>query len=78
MLGIGVRRLLAARVADGALGSPAALVLGGAAAGAMGLAFTPFAIADVVPIAVSMVVLALVLATLLGTLAVAQFLQSAA
>ncbi len=61
-----MRRLLAARAADTALGSPATLVLGAAAGGALGLAFAPF------------VVLALVLATLLGTLAVAQLLRPAA
>ncbi len=77
-LGVGVRRLLAARAADGALGSPGTLVLGAAAGGAMGLAFAPFAIAGVLPVAVSIVVLALVLAMLLSTLAVAQLLQSSA
>ncbi len=73
-----MRRLLAARAADTALGSPATLVLGAAAGGALGLAFAPFAIAGVLPMAVSIVVLALVLATLLGTLAVAQLLRPAA
>ena len=68
MAGAGIRLLLAARAADGAIAPPATLVLGGVAAGAIGLAFTPFALAGSLPTAIGVVVFVLVVAALASTL----------
>ena len=73
-----MRLLLAARAADGALLPPATLILGGTAAGAMGLAFAPFALAGTLPIAAAVATLALAAAVLAGTLAAWALLRRAA
>ena len=63
-----MRLLLAARATDGAIAPPATLVLGSVAAGAIGLAFTPFALAGSLPTAVGVLVFVLVVAALASTL----------
>ncbi len=65
--GVGLRLLLAARAADGAVIPPAALVLGGVGAFAVGLAFTPFALADALPRGVGEGAFVLLLLMLAGT-----------
>lgn len=67
MAGVGLRLLLAARATDAAIAPPATLVLGGVAAGAIGLAFTPFALAGSLPTALGVVVFVLVLVALAST-----------
>ncbi len=76
--GAGVRLLLAARAAEGALLPPAALILGGTAAGAMGLAFAPFALAGALPTVAALTTLALAATVLAGTLAAWALLRRAA
>ncbi len=66
--GVGLRLLLDARAADAAIAPPATLVLGSVAAGAIGLAFTPFALAGVLPTALGVVVFVLVVVALVSTL----------
>ena len=66
--GAGLRLLLAARAADGAIAPPAVLVLGGVAAVAMGLAFTPFALAGSLPTVLGIVLLVLLVVTLVSSL----------
>ena len=66
--GAGLRLLLAARAADGAIAPPAVLVLGGVAAAAMGLAFTPFALAGSLPTVLGIVLLVLLVVTLVSSL----------
>ena len=68
--GAGVRLLLAARASDGAIAPPAALVLGGVGASALGLAFTPFALAGSLPAVLGVVALVLLVVALANTLAV--------
>lgn len=68
--GAGLRLLLAARAADGAIAPPAVLVLGGVAAAAMGLAFTPFALAGSLSTVLGVVLLVLLVVALVNTLAV--------
>ncbi len=63
-----MRLLLDARAAGGAVAPPAALVLGSVGAGAIGLAFTPFAIAGALPAALAVAAFALVLAALASAL----------
>ncbi len=65
---MGLRLLLAARAADAAIAPPATLVLGSVAAGAIGLAFTPFALAGSLPTALGVVVFVLVVIALASTL----------
>lgn len=66
--GVGLRLLLAARAADAAIAPPATLVLGSVAAGAIGLAFTPFALAGSLPTALGVVVVVLVVVALASTI----------
>ncbi len=68
--GAGVRLLLAARASDGVIAPPAALVLGGVGASALGLAFTPFALAGSLPAVLGVVALVLLVVALANTLAV--------
>lgn len=68
MAGVGLRLLLAARAADGAIGPPATLVLGSVGAAAMGLAFAPFALAGSLPTTLGVVVFVLLLGALGSTL----------
>ena len=72
--GAGLRLLLAARAADGPIVPSAVLVLGGVAAAAMGLAFTPFALAGVLPNVLGVVVLVLLVLALVNTLVAWAFL----
>ena len=67
--GSGLRLLLAARAADAAIAPPAALVLGGVGASALGLAFTPFALIGSLPTAAGVVALVLLVVALANTLA---------
>ena len=59
-----VRLLLDARAEGGAIAPPATLVLGAVGAGAIGLAFTPFALAGALPAALGVVAFVLVVAAL--------------
>lgn len=63
-----MRLLLDARASDGAVLPPGILVLGSAGAGAVGLAFTPFALAGSLPTALGVVIFVLVVVTLTGSL----------
>lgn len=66
-VGWGVRCLLAARAADGPVSPSGALVLGGTAGAALGLAFAPFAMAGALPAPVSAAAIGLLALTLAGT-----------
>ncbi len=68
MAGVAVRLLLDARASDGAVLPPGILVLGSVGAGAMGLAFTPFALAGALPTALGVVIFVVVVVTLAGSL----------
>lgn len=63
-----MRLLLDARASGGAIAPPATLVLGSVGAGAIGLAFTPFAIAGALPTALAVIAFALVVAALVSAL----------
>ena len=76
-VGWGVRCLLAARAADGPVSPPGALVLGGTAGAALGLAFAPFALTGALPAAVSAVAIALLALALAGTIAAWALLRRA-
>jgi hypothetical protein len=65
---VGLRLLFEARAAEGAIAPPATLVLGSIAAGAIGLAFTPFALAGALPATLGVVVFVLVIVALASTL----------
>ncbi len=75
--GAGLRLLFAARAADASITPPAALVLGGVAAGAIGFAFTPFALAGALPPALGVAMFALTLAVLASALALWRLLGRA-
>lgn len=76
-VGWGVRCLLAARAADGPVSPSGALVLGGTAGAALGLAFAPFAIAGALPAPVGAIAVALLALTLAGTVAAWALLRRA-
>ena len=65
--GFGLRLLFAARSEDGAIAPPGTLVLGGVGTAAMGLAFTPFALAGALPTVLGVVVLVLLVVALVST-----------
>ncbi|MXY37253.1 MAG: hypothetical protein F4Y54_10940 [Dehalococcoidia bacterium] len=65
--GVGLRLLLAARAADAAIAPHATLILGRVASGAIGLAFTPFALVGSLPTALGVVVFVLVMVALAST-----------
>lgn len=76
-VGWGVRCLLAARAADGPVSPSGALVLGGTAGAALGLAFAPFAMAGALPAPVSAAAIGLLALTLAGTVAAWALLRRA-
>lgn len=76
-VGWGVRCLLAARAADAPVSPSGALVLGGTAGAALGLAFAPFAMAGALPAAVSAAAIGLLALTLAGTVAAWALLRRA-
>ena len=76
-VGWGVRCLLAARAADGPVSPSGALVLGGTAGAALGLAFAPFALMGALPAPVSAAAVALLALALAGTVAAWAFLRRA-
>ena len=73
--GAGLRLLFAARAGEGALTPPAALVLGGVAGVAVGLAFTPFALTGALPTALGATMVALVAVVLASAIAAWAFLR---
>ncbi|HCV00817.1 MAG TPA: hypothetical protein DGL25_06400 [Dehalococcoidia bacterium] len=68
LAGLGLRLLLAARVTDTAIAPPSILVLGSVAAAAIGLAFTPFALAGALPTALGVIAFLVVVVALISTI----------